>query len=108
MKEGSPMRDPSTQELTASEDAPLIAIPVEEDGTTVIRYFTSDDAADRALATPAAVQRALALAGAWEDLDEWDEAEAALDRIGAMREQQNVSLDELIDSGRLERGKIIE
>jgi hypothetical protein len=32
----------------------------------------------------------------------------ALDRIGAVLKEQGISLDELMESGREERGKIIE
>lgn len=61
-------------------DDPLIAIPDEEDGREVVRYFTDDAAADAA--TPdQGIQEALSLAGAWSDLD-WDDMERELYRIG--------------------------
>lgn len=65
--------------LMAAWDAPLIGRFVEVDGTIVVRYYTSleDAAAD---ITDEDVQRALALQGAWSDLD-WDEMVAELDRI---------------------------
>jgi hypothetical protein len=65
--------------MIAPADQPLIGILVREDGRDVVRYFADEDEAD-AYSTPASVQRALDLAGAWADLD-WDEMEAALDRI---------------------------
>lgn len=74
------MREPLRDELTAPEDAPLIAIPFEEDGRVVIHYFTSEAAADAATEQPEGGHRARALAGAWSDLD-WDEALEELDRI---------------------------
>ena len=60
-------------------DEPIIAVLVEEDGREVVRYFTSEDEAERAL-TPEAIERGVAAAGAAADLD-WDEAERELDRI---------------------------
>ena len=68
--------------LSAAHDQPLIAIPLEEDGREVVRYFTDDEAADAATA-PRSVEEALALASVWSDLD-WSEMEQALDR----RQQQ--------------------
>jgi hypothetical protein len=59
---------------------PLIAIPIEEHGRDVVRYFTDDAAADAALPR-SATEEALAAIGSWADLD-WDELERALDRIG--------------------------
>jgi hypothetical protein len=65
--------------LLARADQPLIAIFVHENGRDLVRYFVDDDEAD-AQSSPASIQRALDLAGAWSDLD-WDEMEEALDRI---------------------------
>lgn len=67
------------QSLVVSDDQPLIAIPVDENGQQVVYYFTDDDAADRALAKrrPRDVRH---LAGAWKDLD-WEEAADELERI---------------------------
>lgn len=66
--------------MTVREDQPLIGVLVRENGEEVVRYFTDDDEAEQA-STPSGVQQALALAGAWKDLGDWDEVEAELDRI---------------------------
>lgn len=67
------------QDLTGDGEQPLIAIPAEEHGRTVVRYFTDEAAADAA--TPDAVtEAALAAIGAWGDLD-WDDLERELERI---------------------------
>ena len=59
---------------------PLIAIPMEEDGREVVRYFTDEGAADAAL--PRSVtQDALAAIGSWSDLD-WEDLEREIYRIG--------------------------
>ncbi len=65
--------------LEAEMDQPLIAILFEKDGRQVVRYFTSEEEADAATADDG-IQLALSAIGAWSDLD-WDEMEAALDRI---------------------------
>jgi hypothetical protein len=64
----------------ADDSQPLIAIPIEEDGREVVRYFTDDAAADAALPR-SATEDALAAIGSWSDLD-WDDLERALYRIG--------------------------
>jgi hypothetical protein len=58
---------------------PLIGVIAEEEGHEVIRYFTEEQEADKVMVQNA-TQDALALAGAWSDL-EWDELEKALDSI---------------------------
>ena len=65
--------------LEAEMDQPLIAILFEKDGRQVVRYFTSEEEADAATSEDG-IQQALSAIGAWSDLD-WDEMEAALDRI---------------------------
>ena len=73
-------RSPQSQSLVVDERQPLIAIPLEEAGQAVVRYFGDDAAADAAL--PCSVtEEALAAIGAWDDLD-WDEMERELYRIG--------------------------
>ncbi len=62
--------------FTVSQNQGLIGIPFEENGETVIRYFSEEKAARKA----ASLKKALDLAGAWSDLD-WEEMEAALNRI---------------------------
>jgi prevent-host-death family protein len=61
--------------LLVRGDQPLVGVVVHEGDQEFTRYSTDDGAAD-----VAGIERALALAGAWADLD-WDEAEAELDRI---------------------------
>jgi hypothetical protein len=58
---------------------PLIGVIAEEAGIEVVRYFTQEQEADRVLVEDT-TQAALALAGAWSDLD-WDELAEALARI---------------------------
>lgn len=65
--------------LVGEDTQPLIAIPMEEEGRTFVRYFTDEAAADAA-ATERGIQEALSLAGAWDDLD-WEEMEAALHQM---------------------------
>jgi hypothetical protein len=70
------------QEFTsvqADPGQPLIGVMTEEQGIEVVRYFTTEQEADRVLVEDT-TQAALALAGAWSDLA-WDELEEALDRI---------------------------
>ena len=70
------------QEFTnvqAAPGQPLIGIMTEEQGREVVRYFTTEQDADRVLVEDT-TQAALALAGAWSDLA-WDELAQALDRI---------------------------
>jgi hypothetical protein len=70
------------QEFTsvqADPDQPLIGVMAEEEGRDVVRYFTTEQDADRVLVEDT-TQAALALAGVWSDLA-WDELARALDRI---------------------------
>ena len=62
--------------LQGDPGQPLIGVIAEEQGHEVVRYFTEEQEADKVMVqnTP---QDALALAGAWGDL-EWDELEKAL------------------------------
>ena len=72
-----PARPPS---LVLDERQALIAVPLEEAGREVARYFPDEEAAGVA-ASDQSIDQALALAGAWSDLD-WEEMERELDRIG--------------------------
>ena len=65
--------------FTLTLNQPLIGIPFEENGQEVVRYFSEEAQADKAVSDDA-TQRALKLAGAWSDLD-WDDMEQALDHI---------------------------
>jgi hypothetical protein len=69
----------TSRSLTVRDDQPLIGILETENGQYVTRYFADEDDADAATQTEA-LQAALAVIGAWSDFD-WDEMEAALDRI---------------------------
>jgi hypothetical protein len=62
-----------------THNQPLIGIPFTENGKEVIRYFSEEELADRAVSEESA-GTALALAGAWSDLS-WEEMEDTLDRI---------------------------
>jgi hypothetical protein len=65
--------------LSTRRNQPLIGVPVKEGDEEVVRYFSDEHEADRALARDS-IQRALSLAGAWEALDS-DDALDELDRI---------------------------
>jgi hypothetical protein len=66
-------------QLIVRGDQPLIGIVTPEEESDAVIYFTDEDAADQTV-TDAAVDDALALAGAWSDVP-WDEIEAGLDQI---------------------------
>ncbi len=65
--------------ITTTQHQPLIGIPFQENGKEVIRYFSAEEQADKAVSEDA-TQQALRLAGAWSDLD-FDEMLDALDHI---------------------------
>ena len=65
--------------LQGDPGQPLIGVIAEEQGHEVVRYFTEEQEADRVMVQNT-TQDALALSGAWSDL-EWDELEKALDSI---------------------------
>ena len=77
-----------TPELTTRASQPLIGIPTTEDAEEVVRYFTSEADADRALAHQDrdGVQRALNLIGAWEHLDAEDGPDM-LDELDRLRHE---------------------
>ena len=72
-------RSRGSSSLVVHSDEPLIGVFLEEDGHEVVRYFASKEEADRSIPSDARMQ-ALALAGAWRDLD-WETMERELDRI---------------------------
>ncbi len=65
--------------LTVRDDQSLLGVVIKENGRDVTHYFVEDEAGDAAAAEEA-VAEALGAIGSWGDLD-WDEMEAALDRI---------------------------
>lgn len=65
--------------LLVRSNQPLIGVILEEHGQEVVRYFAEEAEADAAIPR-GATQDALAVAGAWSDLN-WDDMEKALDRI---------------------------
>ncbi len=65
--------------LTARGDQALIGIPVRENGKEMVRYIADEDDLENG-ASISSVERALALAGVWSDLDA-DEMLDELDRI---------------------------
>ena len=67
----------------ATEDQPLIAVPLEENGRRIVRYFVDTKVADRELAK-LSPRDGCHLAGIWKDLDpdlDWDELADELDRV---------------------------
>ena len=62
--------------LAVSDDLPLIGVVLFEDGRETVRYYCREE--DAEAETPVgATKNALALAGAWSDLD-WGELEMGL------------------------------
>ena len=60
-------------------DQPLIGVLVRKNGEDMVRYVADEEELERS-SSQTSVDRALALAGAWSDLD-GDEMLDALDRI---------------------------
>lgn len=58
------------------EDQPLMSVITTREGEDYVRYYT-----EQAETRDEDVEGALALAGAWKDLEDWEEVEAELDRI---------------------------
>jgi hypothetical protein len=71
-------RNYKPRSLVARPDQPLIGIFRENDGRESVEY-TIDDSTDEASASQI-LKDALAVIGAWSDLD-WEAMEQALDRI---------------------------
>jgi hypothetical protein len=73
------------QELTGDDNQPLIGIPMTGGSGEVVRYFTSDEDADRAISLDKGnIQRALSAIGAWAHLDDEDGPDM-LDELDRMR-----------------------
>jgi hypothetical protein len=74
--------------LTTRGRQPLIGSAKVEGTEEVVRYFTSDEEADRApAADQESIARALSLAGAWQELDSEDGPDP-LDELDRMRHQR--------------------
>jgi hypothetical protein len=71
--------DHCTDALATAPDQPLVGLLVDDDGRQIVRYFVDDQAAISA-SSDDTLQAALAVIGAWSDLD-WDEFSTDLDRI---------------------------
>ena len=71
--------------FTVRADQPLIGVIEQQDGQEMVRYFTDEQELDQR-SRQQSIQKALALAGAWSDLD-WDEMEQALDQERRTAEQ---------------------
>jgi hypothetical protein len=70
---------------------PLIGVSTTDGGVEVVRYFTSEEEADQELARDQdSIERALSLAGAWEELDAEDGPDP-LDELDHMRHASNPS-----------------
>ncbi len=72
---------PPTHGFVARADQPLIAVPLGEDNGEV-GYFTDEREADAAAAATT-LERALAVIGAWEEIDSPD----ALDQLDRIRHE---------------------
>jgi hypothetical protein len=66
--------------ITIAVGQPLIGILVEEGGRQLVRYFTEDGPTAGASGADDILEAALAVIGAWSDLD-WEEFSIDLDRI---------------------------
>ena len=74
-------------ELTTRRGQPLIGVPTGEGVEEVVRYFTSEEEADEALAKDkTSIQRALSLAGAWKHIDD-EGGPDMLDELDRMRHE---------------------
>jgi len=76
----TPDDTPGVTSLRARRDQPLITIPAVRAGREEVLYVVSEAEADAALGG-SSVRRALALAGAWSDLD------AMLDALDHLRHE---------------------
>lgn len=65
--------------MTVRSDQPLIGVLVRKNGEEMVRYVADEEELEKS-SGQTSVDRALALAGAWSDLD-GDEMLDALDRI---------------------------
>lgn len=65
--------------LAVSDDLPLIGVVLVQDGRETVHYYCREEDAEAEIPATA-TKDALALAGAWSDLD-WGELEKALDLI---------------------------
>jgi hypothetical protein len=65
--------------LTVSDDQPLIGVVLFQDGRETVHYYCREEDAQEEI-SPSATKDALALAGAWSDLN-WEELEQGLDLI---------------------------
>ena len=84
MPEGPAAAQPQ-EGLTTRRGQPLIGVPTREGSEEVVRYFTSEEEADKALSHDRdSIQRALSLAGAWAELDTEDGPDP-LDELDRMR-----------------------
>lgn len=78
--------------LTTRGRQPLIGIPSVEGTEEVVRYFSSDEDVDRACDSDhASIERALSLAGAWQELDA-EGGPDPLDELDRLRHQSPPSL----------------
>jgi len=72
---------PIPEGLTTRRSRPLIGVPIGEGATEDVRYFTSEEEADRFLSKDEeGIKKALSAIGGWSDLD-FDEMLDELDRI---------------------------
>jgi hypothetical protein len=72
-------RQDTAHTLDEEEQTESLRVIVMEDGREVVRYLSRENIPDRST-LPRNIQDALALAGAWSDLN-WDDMETELDRI---------------------------
>ena len=69
----------NSSSITVRDGEPLIGIFIDDKNLEMVCYFTTAEAADD-MVSAEATKDALALAGAWRDLD-WDTLSGELDRI---------------------------
>jgi hypothetical protein len=73
-------RDRGRNGITVAVGQPLIGILVDEGGRRLVRYFTEGGPNAEVSGTDETLAAALAVIGAWSDLD-WEEFASDLDRI---------------------------
>jgi len=77
----------TTRRLTARRSQPLIGVPAGEGDDEIVRYFTSEEEADRELSDDeVGIQRALSLAGSWKHIDD-EGGPDMLDELDRMRHE---------------------
>lgn len=68
--------------MIARTDQPLIGVPVRQNGHDLVRYVADENDLDKS-STQSSIDRAVALAGAWRDID----GDGMLDELDRIRHE---------------------